>query len=126
MFKSIAVTVPAGTQPDAPIQTSVKLCDGTIRTVTIRPAIGPQWELYAKIVYREVSIIPFEETEWIPLEQYPVESHLNWDRWDGTYTIDILACSPQARFEHTFVVDIEVEEGFTEVQAIMDLISRGL
>jgi len=94
--------------------------------VTLRPAEGPNWELYAKIVYRETSLVPFDETEWIPLERDTVESLLNWARWDGTYVIDIYACSPQARFSHTFIVDVEVEEGMTMVQAILDLISRGL
>jgi hypothetical protein len=125
MFKSISVTVPAGTQANAPVQETVKLCKGTIKSVVFRPAIGPQWELYAKVVYRETAIIPFDETQWIPLEQYPVEAQPNWNRWDGTYDIEILGCSPEARFNHTFIVEIEVEEGMTEVEAILDLISRG-
>ncbi len=126
MFKTVSITVPAGTPAETPIETSVKLCDGTVKSIIIRPAIGPQWELYVKVVYREISIIPFDESEWIPLEREPVPTYPNWSRWDGTYVIDILACSPQARFNHTFLVDIEVEEGMTEVEAIQDLISRGL
>ncbi len=126
MFKSIAVTVDPGTKPDAPKQVSLELCEGTIKSIAIRPAVGPQWELYCKIVYREVSIIPFDDTEWIPLERDVVVSNPNWSRWDGTYVIDILGCSPAARFTHTFIVDIEVEEGQTVVEAIQDLISRGL
>lgn len=126
MYKSISVLVPAGTQPTEPVQELVKLCEGTITSIVIRPAIGPQWELYAKVMYREIAIFPFDATEWIPLEQYPIEIHPNWNRWDGTYVIEILGCSPDARFNHTFSVDIEVEEGLTEVEAILDLISRGL
>lgn len=126
MFKSVSITVPPGTQPNEPVEYNLKLCKGIISSIVIRPAPGPQWELYAKIVYREVSIVPFDETEWIPLERESVVTHLNWSNWDGTYDIDILACSPAARFTHTFNVDIEVEEGMTEVEAIQDLISRGL
>lgn len=126
MLKSVEVTVPAGTRPDNPVQIPLKLCKGTIISVTIRPAPGPQWELYAKILYRETSLLPFDETEWIPLEREPVVAQLNWSRWDGTYEIDILGCSPQARFEHRFIVEVEVEEGMTTVEAILDLISRGL
>lgn len=126
MFKSISTTVPAGTQADDPIQTPVKLCGGTITRVVIRPAIGPQWEVYTKILYRETSIIPGEEEEWIPLERDPVVIEPQWNLWDGTYVIDILLCSPEARFSHTIVYDIAVLESMTEVQAIEDLISRGL
>jgi hypothetical protein len=126
MYKSISITVPPGTQPDDPLQTSVKLCDGTIVAIHIRPAVGPQWELYTKIEYRETPLVPSEDAEWIPLEREIISTHPNWRRWDGTYYIDILSCSPEARFTHTYVVDIEVEEGMTTVQAILDLISRGL
>lgn len=126
MFKSIEITVPAGTTSSNPIQVPLKLCKGTIISVTIRPAPGPQWELYAKIGYRETSVFPFDETEWIPLEREPVTAQLNWARWDGTYIIDIYGCSPQARFSHQFTVEVEVEEGPTTVEAILDLIARGL
>lgn len=126
MFKSISVTVPPGTRPEAPVHIPLKLCKGTIISITIRPAVGPNWELFAKIGYRETSLIPFDETEWIPLERDPVVSQLNWSRWDGTYDIDIYGCSPQARFVHTFIVEVEIEEGMTTVEAILDLISRGL
>lgn len=126
MFKSIEITVPAGTQPEDPVHETVRLCKGTITSVTFRPAIGPQWELYAKIDYRESPLIPFDELEWIPMERDVIEVKPNWARWDGTYYIDIYGCSPQARFSHKFIVDIEVEEGLTTVEAILDLISRGL
>lgn len=126
MYKSISVTVPAGTQADDPVREPLGLCDGTIISITIRPAPGPQWELYAKVEYRETPLVPFDESEWIPLDREPVVSQPMWDRWDGTYVIDILGCSPDARFEHTFLVDVEVLEGMTMVQAIQDLISRGL
>lgn len=126
MFKSIAVTVPAGTQADEPEHEEVKLCAGTISSITIRPATGPQWELYAKIEYRETPLVPFAVAEWIPLEREVIEIHPNWSRWDGTYVVDVYGCSPDARFNHTFIVDIEVEEGMTTVEAIQDLIARGL
>jgi len=126
MFKSIEVTVPAGTQPETPVRIPLSLCKGTIKSITLRPAPGPQWELYAKVQYRETPLVPFDESEWIALERDAVLSQPNWSRWDGTYVIDILGCSPQARFNHTFIVDVEVEEGMTMVEAIQDLISRGL
>lgn len=126
MFKSISVTVPAGTQPDAPVHEPMRLCAGTITSIAFRPAVGPQWELYAKVDYRETALVPFDELEWIPLERDVIKVYPNWSRWDGTYVIDIYGCSPQARFNHTFIVDIEVEEGPTTVEAILDLISRGL
>jgi len=126
MYKSISVIVPAGTQPDDPVRIPLKLCEGTIRSIDIRSAIGPQWELYVKLEYRETPLVPFDESEWIPMEEHRIRVEPNWSRWDGTYSIDILGCSPQARFNHTFIVDIEVEEGMTMVEAILDLISRGL
>jgi hypothetical protein len=126
MFKSVEITVPAGTQPEEPVHEVLKLCQGTITTITFRPAVGPQWELYAKIEYRESPLVPFDELEWIPLERDVITVHPNWARWDGTYYIDIYGCSPEARFNHTFILDVEVEEGPTVVEAILDLIQRGL
>jgi hypothetical protein len=126
MYKSISITVPPGTQSDSPLETSVKLCDGTIKAIHIRPAVGPQWELYTKIEYRETPLVPSEDAEWIPLERDIISAYPNWRRWDGTYYIVILSCSPAARFTHNYIVDIEVEEGMTMVEAIMDLITRGI
>jgi len=126
MFKSISITVPAGTTVDDPVVTFLKLCKGTISSITIRPASGPQWELFCKIEYRETALFPFDESEWIPLEREVVRIEPNWSRWDGTYNIEILSCSPDARFTHTYMVDVEVEEGMSAVEAILYLISKGL
>jgi len=125
VFKSISVTVPAKRQEENPLSTIVKLCDGTLSRVVVRPPPGPNWEVYFKLMYRETSILPVEELEWIPLEQYPVDATLNWSEWDGTYDVNVLFCSPDARFEHTIVVDFEVDEKPSLVKLFTDFVQRG-
>lgn len=126
MFKSIMVTVPPKTPEVVPVSTEVVLCKGVLTHVCIRPPPGPNWEVFGKIRYRETSIIPGDELEWIPLERYPVDVYPNWEEWDGTYTFDVLFCSPDARFSHTIVVEFEIDEKTTITGLLMDLISRGL
>jgi len=126
MFKSISVTVPPKTTEENPLSFRVKLCDGTLSRVVVRPPPGPNWEVYFKLMYRETSILPVEQLEWIPLEQYPIDATLNWNEWDGTYEVDVLFCSPDARFEHTIVVDFEIDEKPSLVAVMLDFIRRGL
>jgi len=125
MYKSISVSVPPKISEQEPLSTTVKLCNGTLSRVVVRPPPGPNWEVYFKLTYREVSILPIEELEWIPLEQYPVDATLNWSEWDGTYDVNVLFCSPDARFEHTIVVDFEIDEKPSLVKLFTDFVQKG-
>lgn len=126
MFKSVEIIVPKETTENTPQQTVVKLCKGTLKSITIRPAPGPRWELYVKVRYREFSIFPINDDQWVPLEEHPVRIEPNWNNWDGTYDITIECCSPQARYPHTILVDIEIEEQYTLYQLLFEFIKRGL
>lgn len=125
MIKSIEVTVPKLTPILEPVQTIMKLCNGTITTVTFRPPPGPNYEVYGKLRYREFSLIPLSELHWIPLEQYPVSFGLNWAEWDGTFDIMIEFCSPGARYEHKIVVEVTVTESETTEQLFKQFIAKG-
>lgn len=125
MFISSQTTVAQGTTPKDPIVTKVKVCAGTITKITIKPAPGPRGEVYAKIRYRENSIFPQNEDEWIPLETYPVEITPMWSDWDGTYVISLLFCAPQARYSHIVDVDIEILETPTINQAFDKFVMKG-
>lgn len=126
MFVSELITVPAQTPASNPVNYPIKLGPGTLVNITIRPAIGPRWEVYVKVEYRELCILPLKEDEWIPLEQYPIEAHYNWGEWDGTYTVNVLLCSPQARFSHDIVVEITVNEKASTEELLQEFIDQGL
>lgn len=126
MIKSIEVNVPKQTSVILPVQKVIKLCDGFISSVTFRPPPGPNYEVYAKIRYREFSLVPLSELDWIPLEKYPVMFPLNWNDWDGTYDLLLEFCSPGARYEHNIVVEIIVEENATTQQLFREFIDKGL
>jgi len=125
MFKSISVTVPSKTTEENPHIVFVKLCPGTLKRIVFRPPPGPNWEVYGKVTYRENSIVPTDQLEWIPLEKYPVECVTNFDNWDGTYTVNLEFCSPDARFSHTIVVDLEVDEKPSLIKLFTDFVQRG-
>lgn len=126
MFSSVETTIPAGTLPEAPVRTFIKLCAGTIIKIVINSAPGVRGEVYAKIKYRESSIFPQDEDEWVPLAGYPVELNPDWSNWDGTYVISAVFCSPQAIYSHIVDVDIEVLETPTISQALVDFVEKGL
>lgn len=125
MFTSTETTIPAGTTPKDPVITKVKLCDGTVTQITIRPADGPRGEVYAKVRYRESSIFPQDEDEWVPLEAYPVVITPMWSHWDGTFVLNLVFCSPLARYSHIVDVEIEVLESPTVAQALDSFILKG-
>jgi len=125
MFKSIEITVYSKTLSTTPKQAVIELCKGTLRQIVLRPAFGPNWEVYARVKYREYLLWPNDESEWVPLERYPVEILPNWSNWDGTYDITIELCSPQARFNHNVVVDIDVDEQPSFLTLFKDFIAKG-
>ena len=125
MFIAKEIVVEKGTTATAPQITTVGLGKGVLQRVTIRPAPGPNWEVYAKVVYREFSLLPLNHDDWVALERYPVEVFPNWSNWDGTYDMEVWTCSPQARFNHTIQVEFEIEENNTVIQLLKDFISRG-
>lgn len=125
MFRTLELTVPPQTTVLSPIVETVKLCPGTFSLVRFVPPPGPAWEVYARLLYREFQLIPREQGEWIPLEKYPVIIHPNWSAWDGTYFVDIEICSPQARYQHQIIVELEIEEGVTMRSLLARLIGVG-
>jgi len=125
VFRTIEMTVPPKTTVIFPITETVKLSPGTLSLVRFVPPPGPSWEVYARLLYREFQLIPREEGEWIPLEKYAVEIRPNWSAWDGTYFVDVEMCSPQARYSHQIIVELEVEEGVTMRSLLAKLIGIG-
>lgn len=122
MYRSVECTVPAGTEADDPYSETVKLAKGTLRRVSIRPAPGPNWEVYARVRYREFSLFPIDDDEWVTLERDPINIETNWDSWDGTYDMTVEFCSPDARFQHKVNVEFEVDEKPTLQEILLRLV----
>lgn len=125
MHKTVTVTVPPQTTATNPVQEYVKLAKGTLDKVVIRPAPGPNWEVYIKVKYREFSLIPLNDDEWIPLERWPVEVNPEFDSWDGGYEMLIECCSPGARYSHTVEVEFHVLEKLSIRQMVQAFVSGG-
>lgn len=125
MYRCILVTVPPQTSAETPLRTTVKLTKGTLYQVTIQSPPGPNWEVYTRVLYREHSLIPVDKNLWVPLEEHTIEVLLNWNDWDGTYTLFVDCCSPDARFSHDILFSFEIIEQATLIDVFLDFIAKG-
>lgn len=125
MYRSVLITIPAGTTASAPLRTTVKLTKGLLYQVTIYPPPGPNWEVYTRVRYRELNLMPVDDELWIPIGVHSIEATLNWNEWDGTYELSVDCCAPDARFNHDILFTFEVHEQLSLVDIMRDFIARG-
>lgn len=126
MIKQMALTVQPGITPDNPDEYTVKLGKGTLSYVSVRPADGPNWEVYIRFLHLESAIIPNDNDEWIPLERVALEFYPKFDDWHNIYKVKVQLCSPQARYAHTVQVLLTLDEFASTEQLLDKLIQEGM
>lgn len=119
-------TVIAETSSVIPFELLVGCGKGTLTKVTIRPAFGPNWEVYTRILHLENPIVPDNTSEWIPLERDMLTFNLHFNEWKGIYALKIQLCSPQARYDHTVQYDFEIDEQLTIAQLMGRMLRLGM
>lgn len=125
MIKQVAITVEPGVTASSPDEYLIKLGKGTLSQVSIRPASGPNWEVYIRLLHLESAIVPNDNDEWIPLEKWALEYYPNFNLWKDIYQVKIQMCSPQARYAHTVQVELKLTEERTTEQLLDALIQEG-
>lgn len=124
MIKQIAITIQPGVTSKAPDEYTIKLGKGTLTQVSVRPAPGPNWEVYIRFLHLESAFIPNDNDEWIPLEREKLDFSPGFDLWKDVYVIKVQVCSPQARYPHTVQVELTLAERDTSEQ-LLDRIVQG-
>ena len=125
MIKQLAITVQPSVTADNPDEYAIKLGKGTLSQVTVRPANGPNWEVYIRFIHLESAIIPNDNDEWIPLERIALDFYPNFNLWHNIYVIKVQICSPQARYSHTVQIELTTQEQKTQEQLLSQLVSGG-
>ena len=125
MIKQFAITVQPQITATNPDSYKIELCKGILSSVVIRPANGPNWEVYTRILHFENAIIPDDNDEWIPLERISLAFAPMFTDWKDIYNMTIEICSPQARFAHTIQYEITVNELATTEELLTDFIAKG-
>ena len=126
MIKQLAITVQPGVTSANPDEYSIKMGKGTLSQVTVRPANGPNWEVYIRFLHLESAIIPNDNDEWIPLERIALDFYPNFTLWHDIYAIKVQLCSPQARYQHTVQIEVTLDEYATTEQLLDKLITEGM
>lgn len=125
MIKQIEVTIQPGVTSDNPNETTVKMGKGVLTHVSVRPAPGPNWEVYIRFVHLESSFIPNDNDEWIPLEREKLDFTPNFDLWKDVYVIKVQLCSPQARYSHKVQIELTLAEKATSEQLLSRMVNEG-
>lgn len=122
----MGITVQPGIMPIDPDEYVIKLGKGTLSHISVRPANGPNWEVYIRFLHLESPFIPNDANEWVPLERIALDFYPNFTLWHDIYAIKVQLCSPQARYPHTVQIEIALQEVETTEQLLDKLISEGL
>ena len=126
MIRQFEVTIEPGVTSSNPNETIVRLGKGVLSHVSIRPAPGPNWEVYIRFLHLESPVIPNDAEEWIPLEREKLDFYPNFDLWKEIYVIKVQLCSPQARYPHKIQIELTLAESESTEQLLSKLISEGL
>jgi len=121
----MSITVQAGVTPTIPDEYSFNVGKGILSHVSVRPANGPNWELYIRFLHLESPFIPDDTEEWIPLERTALDFYPQFSDWHDIYVIKVQLCSPQARYPHTVQIELTVDEKETTEQLLLRLLQGG-
>jgi len=108
-----------------PVEHVYKLCPGTITSIVVIPAIGPNWEVYIRFLHLENAFIPNDNTNWIPLEKYMLDFNPLFGQWEDVYQIKCQVCAPQAKFTHNIQVIVTCQEIATIEESFDALLQIG-
>lgn len=125
MIKQLEITVEPEVTPTIPDEYEIELGEGTLSRIRIRPALGPNWEVYTRLLHLENAFIPDDNSEWIPLGSVVLEFSPKFDDWKGIYVIKVQICSPQALFSHTIQYDFTLDEKRPFDDVFAEFIARG-
>lgn len=126
MIKQIAIIVQPGVTAVEPDEHVIKVSKGILSHVSIRPANGPNWEVYIRLIHMETPFIPNDNDEWIPLERIALNFYPQFSEWHDVYTVKAQICSPEARYPHTVQLELTIDEQDTTEQLLSRLIDEGL
>jgi len=125
MIVQAECVVVAGTPSTTPYEKVVGFSSGTLTKVTIRPAFGPNWEVYTRILHLEHPVIPNATNEWIPLERDMLVFNVHFTDWKGIYWMTLQLCYQTARFDHTVQYEFELDEQLTIAQLMGRMLGLG-
>lgn len=119
------VVTPKLTPANTPIQTTIKVGKGTLERILVDVPDGPNWELFVRIRHLEHTIVPFESDEWLAVNGHLYEYTPQFDDWKDVHKVVIETCSPQAVYEHTIQITMEINEIGTVSQLLGRLLRLG-
>jgi hypothetical protein len=120
MIINTDITTPYKTTASNPLQTLIKVGKGTLEKVTIDVPDGPNWELYVRLRHMEHTIIPYDDDEWLAVNGHLYAFTPQFSKWKDVYVVNIETCSPQARYDHTIQVTMEINE----IGTVSELLGR--
>lgn len=126
MIRHCQLTVDEQTQATSPEELSIEVCNGTLTKVVVSPTIGPNWEVYFRLIHFEDVIIPSSDNEWIPLERETLIFLPDFNDWESIYELKVQLCSPQAKYAHTVQVTLEISEIETSDALLRQVLQMGV
>jgi len=121
-----SITISRQTPVTQPNTKTVFVGAGTLSRVVVESAPGCNWEIYFSLLHLENSIIPDNSDQWIPLSGGKLEFYPGFNDWHNVHALTIRLCSPQARYNHTIQVSLEVTEHLTVDESLERLLKAGL
>jgi hypothetical protein len=111
MYKDYELTVEPGVVASDPTEFIKTFPPSTIERITITFPMGPNREVYTRILHESKPVVPNDPEEWINGENEQVVITGPWADWDDLYRLRIQLCSPGARLSHKIIYRFDLTEG---------------
>lgn len=94
--RSFAITVPAGTQPTAPLVAPLRLGPRLVREVRVRVPPGPSGKVGWALAAAGVRVVPWAGADWIVADDevidLPLEGQISTGAWElWAYNVGVFA-----------------------------------
>jgi hypothetical protein len=116
MFYAWDITIPAGTSDSNPETQKLDLTVGTIKNITVKFPAGCHGTVKVRLLRPEFQLVPLSKDEWITGDDEAIPTETRYEIIGTPTYIKFVGCSPDASYDHTISIRIELEPTLTDAE----------
>ena len=121
MFYDFAITIPAGTAEDSPVEQELNLTHGIIHRVEVEFYPGPRRYVWVKIFHREHQLWPTNIDGEFRTDGYTIAFDEYEEMFEPPHTLLVRGYSPDADYSHVVTIRIGILKSRAAVMLLNSL-----